>query len=122
MNNQKTNMAYWLLKVTYGIVPIVAGLDKFFHYIVDWPMYLNPSITQLLHIDANMIMYAVGIIEIVAGIMVWVNTRFGASLVALWLLLIAATLFPMGKFYDIAIRDIVMAMGALALALLSDEQ
>ena len=110
-----------MLKVVYGIVPILAGLDKFgFNYITQWTHYINPMILAYVPLSALQFMYIVGAIEIVAGVIVlskW--TRYGAYLVAAWLVLIALSLFAMGKFIDIGIRDVVMAIGALALAMLS---
>lgn len=119
-NNQKLNASWLLLKITYTIVPIVAGLDKFFNKLTYWPQYLNPHIAQALPLSTLTIMQAVGIIEIVAGILVLTKTRIGAYVVELWLVTIAFSLFAMEKYFDIAIRDLVMANGALALAWLSE--
>jgi hypothetical protein len=114
--------AWQLLKYTYGILPIAAGLDKFFDILVNWSIYAHPSITSALGLAPVQFMYIVGIIEIVAGIIVlsrW--TKFGGFLVAAWLILIAINLASFGMYYDIAVRDVALAMGAIALALLSPD-
>lgn len=115
--NVKT--AQLLLKIIYGIVPIVAGLDKFFNILVDWSIYTKPVFNTWIPMVPDYAIYVVGAIEIAAGILVLMYTRLGAYVVAAWLTLIAINLIGAGKFYDIAVRDLVMATGALALALLS---
>lgn len=118
--NYKLHSCWFLLKITYGIVPIVAGLDKFTNILTYWPQYLNPFIAHALPLSALTIMYIVGIIEIVAGILVLTSTRIGAYIVSAWLILISINLLAMGKFFDVAVRDIVMAVGALVLAWLTE--
>jgi len=123
MQNQthKLNTTWTMLKLTYGIVPIVAGADKFFNLLTNWQMYLNPAILKIVPLGPVHFMYAVGGIEILAGLMVlFVATRLGGYLVALWLVAIAISLALMGQFYDVAVRDIVMAIGAIALAQLTE--
>jgi uncharacterized membrane protein YphA (DoxX/SURF4 family) len=107
------------LKLAYGLVPIVAGLDKFFGILAHWESYLNPAVLQIIPMDPRTFMYAVGVIEIIAGICVFAKTRFGALLVMAWLIAIALQLIMMGQFLDIAVRDLVMALGALTLARLT---
>lgn len=115
------NRVWWMLKLTYGIVPILAGLDKLGIYkLANWVQYLNPSIAKMVPLTALQTMYVVGIIEIVAGLLVLTRwTRYGAYLVALWLVAIAINLIAMGSFIDVAVRDLVMAVGALSLAMLT---
>ena len=108
-----------LLKFTFGLVPIVAGVDKFTNLLTDWSGYLNPSLASILPFSAHTFMMIVGVVEIVAGILVLVKTRFGAYLVSAWLVLIALTLLASGKFLDVAVRDLVMAIGAYSLAKLT---
>src|SRR6185312_12302406 len=81
-----------VLKLTYGIVPIVAGLDKFTNLLTQWSHYLNPALVRMLPCSAETFMHLVGVIEIIAGLLVLAKTRLGASIVALWLTLIALTL------------------------------
>ena len=125
MNNvqslkRKLDVTQLMLKLTYGIVPIAAGADKFFNILTDWPHYYNPMIFKILPLTVMQFSYAVGIIEICAGLLVLSFTRYGAYLVAAWLTLIALSLFAMGHFYDIGVRDLVMAVGAVALARLTE--
>jgi uncharacterized membrane protein YphA (DoxX/SURF4 family) len=108
-----------ILKFTYGIVPIVAGLDKFTNILTRWEDYLSPFIIKMLPFSATTFMHIVGVIEIAAGILVLVRPRIGGYVVMAWLLLIALTLILGGHYFDVAVRDIVMAIGAFCLATLS---
>lgn len=120
--SKRVTNVWWLLKLTYGLVPIVAGLDKFFNILVSWPMYLNPLLPQTLGVSAQYCCYGIGVIEILAGLLVFSKwTRYGAYLVSLWLVLIAVNLVSLKAYYDVAVRDVVMAMGAYALAKLTEE-
>jgi uncharacterized membrane protein YphA (DoxX/SURF4 family) len=116
----RLDKTYWMLRLTYGLVPVVAGLDKFVGLLADWEAYLSPAIADMLPVDPSTWMAIVGVIEIVAGLVVlaW-KPRLGAWVVAAWLLLIAVNLVIAG-FYDIAVRDVVMAIGAVALARLAE--
>jgi len=113
--------AYQVLHWSFVVLPIVAGLDKFFHLLVNWDQYLSPAIPQMLHLNGHVIMMAVGVIEIVAGIIVAAKPRIGAWIVTAWLWLIVINLMVMRSFFDIAARDFFLSMGALALARISDE-
>lgn len=108
------------MKLTYGIVPIVAGADKFTNLLVNWSDYLNPSIAAMLPFSAGTFMLIVGVIEILAGILVLFKARLGALVVTAWLVLIALTLLLSGKYFDVAVRDLVMAVGAFVLFQLSE--
>ena len=108
-----------IMRLTYGLVPIVAGADKFTHYLVDWDQYLAPQIANMLPFPAHTFMAIVGVIEIVAGLLVLIKPRLGSFIVCLWLLGIAVNLVMTGQYYDIAVRDTVMAIGALSLFMLS---
>lgn len=111
---------YRPLWLTYGLVPLLAGLDKFLNLLADWPKYLSPWVAGLLPVSAQTFMYAVGIIEIVVGLMVLTRwTRLGAWIAAAWLVLIALNLVTLGLF-DIAVRDLAMAVGAYTLARLAE--
>jgi DoxX len=111
---------YRPLWLTYGLVPFLAGLDKFFNLLTDWPKYLAPWMANLLPISAQSFMYAVGIIEIAVGLLVLTRwTRLGAWIAAAWLALIALNLITMGLF-DIAVRDLAMSVGAYTLARLAE--
>jgi uncharacterized membrane protein YphA (DoxX/SURF4 family) len=105
-----------ILKLTFGLVPIVAGLDKFTNLLTDWSKYLN---VDLIPIDPSVFMMIVGVIEIGAGILVLIKTEIGAYVVAAWLVCIAVTLILSLNYLDVAVRDIVMAIGAYSLARLT---
>ena len=111
---------YRPLWLTYGLVPLLAGLDKFLNLLTDWPKYLSPTVAGLLPVSAVTFMHAVGIIEIAVGLLVLTRwTRLGAWIAAAWLVLIAINLATMGLF-DIAVRDLAMAVGAYTLARLAE--
>ena len=111
---------WWTLRIVFGLVPIVAGLDKFFNLLVAWEKYLSPTFRSLIPMSPTTFMYLVGIIEIVAGIGVLFTplTRLFAWIVAIWLWCIALNLIVAG-YYDIAVRDLVMAISSLCLARLT---
>jgi uncharacterized membrane protein YphA (DoxX/SURF4 family) len=108
-----------ILKLTYGIIPIVAGADKFTNILTKWSDYLNPSLAELLPVNKGTFMMLVGIIEIMAGILVFIDVQKGAYLVCAWLVLIALTLLAGGNYLDVAVRDLAMAIGAFSLAKIS---
>lgn len=118
MDTEKVKRTQLILKVTFGIVPIVAGLDKFTSLLADWTAYLPQFLVAMLPVSPEVFLYAVGIIEIVAGIIVLTKTEIGAYIVSAWLALIALTLILAGH-YDIAVRDAVMAVSAFSLAQLT---
>lgn len=105
-----------LLKIVYGTVPIAAGLDKFLNLLVNWPEYVSPSLASILPFDPSLLMMVVGVVEISAGILVFAKTEIGAYVVSAWLLLIALSLVFTGHHLDVAVRDIVMSVGAFVLA------
>lgn len=107
--------AQTLLKYTYGLVPIVAGLDKFTNILTDWSQYLSGGLRDILPFEVSTFMIIIGVVEIVAGVLVLTKTKIGAITVASWLVLIALTLIFSGQFLDVAVRDLVMAIGAYVL-------
>lgn len=115
-SNLNLESLYRPLWLTYGLVPLLAGLDKFFNLLTDWPKYLSPWMAGLLPMSPETFMHVVGVIEIAVGLMVLTRwTRLGAWIAAVWLVLIAGNLVTMGLF-DIAVRDLAMAVGAYTLA------
>jgi hypothetical protein len=100
---------------------MVAGLDKFFHLLVNWDMYLAPSIARLLPIGCHSLMQIVGVVEIIAGLLVAVKPRIGGYVVAVWLWGIILNLLLIPGYYDVALRDFGLSLAALALARLSAE-
>lgn len=107
-----------LLRVVYGLFPIVAGIDKFTNVLATWPDYVPTMIANLLPVAPQTFMYVVGVVEIVAGLVVFWRTEYGAYLVAGWLTVVAVTQILAGNL-DIAVRDIWIAVGAVALAQLT---
>jgi hypothetical protein len=113
--------AYQILHVAFVVAPVIAGLDKFFHLLVNWDMYLAPVIARLSPIGGHGLMLLIGVIEIVAGILVAIKPRIGAYVVSAWLLGIVINLLIIPGYFDIALRDFGLALGALALGRLSQE-
>lgn len=121
MFDSRLNSAWWVLRIGLGIGPIVAGADKFTNLLTNWEMYLNPVAPRLLHVEPVRFMHLVGIVEIVAGILVLTRlTRFAAYIVMLWLIGIAINLVTQGTFFDLAVRDVEISLGAFALAKLTE--
>jgi hypothetical protein len=119
-NSQQTlTQAFRLLKFTFVIVPIVAGADKFTNLLTHWEQYLNPSIAGMLSFSATAFMMIVGVIEIIAGIIVLKKAEIGGYIVAAWLTVIALTLLLGFRYVDVAVRDLVMAVSAFAMARIS---
>ncbi|MGW7297971.1 hypothetical protein [Streptomyces sp. NPDC054829] len=111
--------AFVILRVGFTVAPILFGLDKFANLLVDWPGYLAPWINDVVPGSAQQAMYAVGVIEIVAGLVVAVAPRFGGWLVAGWLAGIIVNLLTIPDYYDIALRDFGLLLAAVALARLA---
>jgi len=122
MQEPAIDRPWWTLRLTYGLVPIIAGIDKFTNLLTDWTQYLSPLATKVVPVSAPTFMHAVGIIEIIAGVLVLNQrtTRFGAYLVSAWLTCIALDLVSMGSYLDVAVRDLVMGIGAFTLAKLTE--
>ena len=111
--------AFMLLRVAFTVAPILFGLDKFFNVMVDWPIYLAPWINDIVPGSGADAMHVVGIVEILAGVAVAVKPRYGAYLVAGWLAGIIVNLLTLSGYYDIALRDFGLLLGALTLARLA---
>jgi uncharacterized membrane protein YphA (DoxX/SURF4 family) len=111
--------SFWLLRIAFTVAPILFGADKFAHVMTNWDKYLAPEFVDLLNVQAHTLMYVVGAIEIVAGLVVLVRPRFGAYLVAAWLVGIIVNLAMIGGYYDVALRDFGLFLSALALGRLS---
>ena len=114
--------AFLLLRTVFTVAPVVFGLDKFTNLLTDWTMYLAPVVTDVVPLPAQTIMYVVGVVEIAAGLAVALKPRFGSLLVAVWLLGIIVNLIILGSFYDVALRDFGLLVGALALNRLSQNK
>jgi uncharacterized membrane protein YphA (DoxX/SURF4 family) len=111
--------AFALLRLTFTVAPIAFGLDKFFEVLVDWPMYLAPWIDDIAPGSAQDFMYLVGGIEILAGVLVALAPRYGAYVVAAWLAGIIFNLLTHSGYYDVALRDFGLLVGAIALGRLA---
>ncbi|HVR42239.1 MAG TPA: hypothetical protein VMS56_02240 [Thermoanaerobaculia bacterium] len=117
--SERMEAPYWALRIAFGVVPIVAGLDKFVGLLTDWEAYLSPLVTAW--VPASLFMKIVGVIEIAAGAIVLAGmTRFGGYLIAAWLVAITLNLLTTGRYFDIAARDAVLAVAAFTLARLSE--
>ena len=111
--------AYLLLRLAFAVAPIAFGLDKFFNVLVDWPIYLAPWINDIAPGSGQDFMYLVGAVEILAGVLVAIKPRYGAPVVAAWLAGIILNLLTVPGFYDVALRDFGLLLGALTLARLA---
>jgi hypothetical protein len=110
------HQAFLLLRTVFTVAPILFGLDKFFGLLTDWEQYLAPQIDALIPGTAHQAMLAVGVVEILAGVLVAVAPRIGGYVVAAWLAGIIVNLLLIGDFYDVALRDFGLLVAALALA------
>ena len=118
-SNQIVRSVWTVLKITFTVVPVVAGLDKFTDMLTNWDLYLHPGIASMLPFSAHVFMQIVGVIEIIAGILVFAKPAIGGWVVMAWLICIALTLIASGKYLDVAVRDLVMSIGAMSLGRLS---
>ena len=115
------HQAYQILRLGFIVAPVLAGLDKFFHLLVDWDKYLPPFVNRLTGGHGHKLMLVVGVIEIAAGLGVAFKTKVFAYVVSAWLLLVVLNLLMIPGYFDVALRDFGLALGALALARLSHE-
>lgn len=111
--------AFWLLRIGFVVAPILFGLDKFLNWLVDWERYLAPEINDLIPGNAHQAMVAIGVVEIVAGLVVAIRPVFGGYLVAAWLAGIIVNLLLIADYYDVALRDFGLLLAALTLARLA---
>lgn len=119
MENQYNNQAFQILRFGFTVAPILAGTDKFLHLLVDWDKYLPPMVNNLAGGHGHQLMLAAGVIEIVAGIGVFLKPRIFAYVVAAWLLIIICNLLAIPGYFDVALRDLGLMLAALALGRLS---
>jgi hypothetical protein len=116
----RARQAFRILQVGFIVAPILFGLDKFFEVLVDWDRYLAPAVTDALPVSGHTVMLAVGVVEIAAGVLVALRPRIGGYVVAVWLWVIIVNLLVVGDYFDIALRDFGLSLGALALARLAE--
>lgn len=118
---KKLDSVWWALRIGLGLGPFLAGLDKFFNVLTDWSMYLSPLAERLLPVSGTAFMEAVGVVEMAVGLMILAGyTRVGGYIAMGWLVAIAANLATTGMFYDLAVRDLEIALAAYSLARLSE--
>jgi uncharacterized membrane protein YphA (DoxX/SURF4 family) len=121
LTNDPGYQAFWLLRIGFAVLPIALGLDKFFDVLVNWEIYLAPWINDIVPGTGAEAMYAVGVIEILAGIAVALKPRYAAYVVAAWLGGIIVSLLTVSGYYDVALRDFGLLLGALTLARLASK-
>lgn len=112
---ETVRQAFLLLRTVFTVAPVLFGLDKFTNVLTDWTSYLAPVVTSVVPLHGQTIMYAVGVIEMLAGLLVAFRPRIGSLVVAAWLFGIIVNLLILGNFYDVALRDFGLLVGALAL-------
>ncbi len=119
--DKRLNPAFWTLRIGLGVGPFLAGLDKFFNLLTNWTMYLNPMVLEVIPVSATTFMRAVGVVEMIVGLAILTRwTRFGGYVAAAWLAAIAVNLVMTGGFFDVAVRDLEIALGAFTLARLAE--
>lgn len=118
--DKRLELPWWALKIGLGVGPIITGVDKFFNKLTDWTMYLSPLATKILPVSPSTFMHVVGVVEIIAGIVVLSRfTKIGGYIVSAWLLAIVVNLLTSSMFYDLAMRDVEIAIAAFTLARLA---
>ena len=119
--NSKLNSAWWALRIGLGLAAFLAGLDKFFNILTDWGLYLSPTVKELIPVSGNVFLRAVGVIEMAVGLVILAGfARVGAYILMAWLVGIAVSLVTTGRFFDVAVRDVEMALAAYTLARLTE--
>lgn len=117
--DHRLDVSWWALRIALGLMGVTAGIDKFFNKLADWGMYLSPY-AKVIPVTTVTFMHVIGVVEIIAGLIVlsrW--TKIGSYIVMLWLIAIAVNLLTTGMFYDLAVRDVQIAVGAFALSQLT---
>jgi uncharacterized membrane protein len=124
MNNgfdSRLEQGWWVLRLGLGVGPFLAGLDKYFNLLTNWPGYISPLALKILPFSGQTFMHIVGVIEMIVGLAILTKwTRLGAYVASLWLVLIAINLVATGMFFDVAVRDIEMALAAFVLARITE--
>jgi len=119
--DRRLNSVWWALRIGLGLGPFLAGLDKYFNLLTNWERYLSPLVPRILHISPTTFMHTVGVVEMIVGIAVLTRfTRYAAYIAMFWLLAIAGNLLTTGMFFDLAVRDVEIAIAAYALARLTE--
>ena len=121
MNLERLTTPWWALRVTLGAAAFLAGLDKFFNLLADWPAYLSPFVADVLPMRAASLMHVIGVVEmVVGGVILAGQTEVGGYVASIWLVGIAVNLVTTGRYFDVAVRDVAMAVAAFTLARLTE--
>jgi len=119
--DSRLDQSWWLLRIGLGVGPFLAGLDKYFNLLANWPAYISPLALKMLPFSGQTFMHIVGVIEMIVGLAILTRwTRFGAYVVSAWLVAIAVNLVMTGAYLDVAVRDLEMALAAFVLARLTE--
>ena len=119
--DRRLNSSWWALRIALGVAPFLAGLDKFFNLLTNWTLYLNPLALRVIPVGPTTFMRAIGVVEMIVGVAILTRwTRLGAYVAAVWLVGIAFNLVTTGAFFDVAVRDLLIAVAAFTLARLTE--
>jgi hypothetical protein len=121
--DSRLDQAWWALRIGLGVGPFLAGLDKYFNLLANWPAYMSPLALKILPFSAQTFMHIVGVIEMIVGLAILTKwTRLGSYVASVWLLAIAVNLVSTGMFFDVAVRDVEIALAAFVLARLTESR
>jgi len=121
--DSRLDQAWWALRIGLGVGPFLAGLDKYFNLLANWPAYMSPLALKVLPFSAQTFMHIVGVIEMIVGLAILTKwTRLGSYVASVWLLAIAINLVSTGMFFDVAVRDVEIALAAFVLARLTESR
>ena len=119
--DSRLDQAWWALRIGLGVGPFLAGFDKYFNLLANWPTYLNPLALKLMAFSMQAFMHIVGVIEMIVGLAILTKwTRLGSYVASVWLLAIAVNLVSTGRFFDVAVRDVEIALAAFVLARMTE--
>lgn len=119
--DSRLDQAWWVLRIGLGLGPFLAGLDKYFNLLTNWTGYISPLALKLLPFSGQTFMHIVGVIEMIVGLAILTKwTRLGAYVASAWLVAIAINLVSTGMFFDVAVRDVEMALAAFVLARITE--
>jgi uncharacterized membrane protein YphA (DoxX/SURF4 family) len=119
--DSRLDQSWWVLRIGLGVGPFLAGLDKYFNLLTNWPAYISPLALKVMPFSGQTFMHIVGVVEMIAGLAILTKwTRVGAYVASVWLVLIAINLVSTGMFFDVAVRDVEMALAAFVLARITE--
>ncbi|MBZ5722849.1 MAG: hypothetical protein LAO03_21120 [Acidobacteriia bacterium] len=119
--DSRLDQAWWVLRIGLGVGPFLAGLDKYFNLLTNWTAYISPLALKILPFSGQTFMHIVGVIEMIVGLAILTKwTRLGSYVASAWLLAIAINLVSTGMFFDVAVRDVEMALAAFVLARMTE--